>query len=235
MRPVNLLPEQHRIRRPSGRAGAAYAVLGVLGVLLVFTLVYALTANQVNSKRSDAVDAKQEAERLEARSAALGPFGDFAQIKQTRMSSVRQMAAGRFDWERLMRELAYVLPAGSWLQETTASVTGDLGAAGGGGSSSAGSSSSQDTSGQPSAELAGCTPRQSDVARMMVRLREVHRVSDVQLNESSRADTGGSAGGTGSGDCGKLYSFDVTVTFTSDAPEIPEGAKQVPARLGGGS
>jgi hypothetical protein len=176
VRPVNLLPEQHRVRRPSGaRAGAAYGVLGVLGVLLVFTLVYALTANQVNSKRSATIEAKQEADRLQAHSAALGPFGDFAQVKQTRMASVRELAGGRFDWERLMRELAYVLPEGSWLQETTASATGDLGAAGGGGSASPSSSSSSSASspdggnGQPSAELVGCTPRQSDVARMMVR------------------------------------------------------------------
>jgi hypothetical protein len=216
----------------------------VLGVLLVFTLGYALSANQVNSKRSATIEAKQEADRLQARSAALGPFGDFAQVKQTRMASVRELAGGRFDWERLMRELAYVLPRGSWLQETTASATGDLGAAGGGGSASPSSSAPASPSssapdgesGQPSAELVGCTPRQSDVARMMVRLREVHRVADVELNESSRADSGTSTGGgNASGDCGRLYNFDVTINFTADAPELPEGAHKVPARLGGGS
>ena len=38
MRPVNLLPDQHRRRAPGQRPGSAYVALGVLGVLLVMLL-----------------------------------------------------------------------------------------------------------------------------------------------------------------------------------------------------
>ena len=37
----------------------------------------------------------------------------------------------------------------------------------------------------PKANLVGCTPDQSDVARMMVRMRQIHRVTDVKLNQST--------------------------------------------------
>lgn len=228
MKPVNLLPQQHRARRAGGRQGAAYAVVGVLAALVLMAFVYTLSSNQANSRTTQANQARQEADRLEASAAQLGPFGDFAQIKQTRLAAVRQLAGDRFDWERLLRELAHVLPGGSWLQTTDASVTGQLGGASGGAASGA---AAQGT-GQPRAELVGCTPHQGDVARMLVRMRQLSRVEDVQLNESAQADNGDQISADS---CGKLYQFDVTINFSQNAAEAPRGATKVPAALGGGS
>jgi hypothetical protein len=80
----------------------------------------------------------------------------------------------------------------------------------------------------------GCTPRQRDVARMMVRLRQLHGVSDVSLNEASREQ--GSTPATVDS-CGSFSTFDLTVSFDPTEPgnEAPRGAERVPASLGGGS
>jgi Tfp pilus assembly protein PilN len=232
MRPVNLLPYDQR-RGPAGaRPGSAYVVVGVLGALLVMAVAYVLSSNQANARKSDAAAARIQADRLEREAQQRASFTDFAQIKETRLASVATVAASRFDWERLMRELARIMPGGSWLQSADASVAGTPSSTTAGAAAASTSASAAPTG--PSAQLIGCTPRQSDVARMMVRLREVHRVEDVKLNQSSQETADAEASVEA---CGSLYKFDLTVTFTQSRPvvETPRGARGVPASLGGGS
>jgi Tfp pilus assembly protein PilN len=234
MRAVNLLPqEQRRVQASGARKGSAYVVLGVLAVLLAMAVGYVATANKVTSRESDAASARAEADRLEARARELGSFTNFAQIKQTRLASVSGVAASRFDWERVMRELSRLMPTGSWLQTTNASVTGETDESST--STSTTTSSSEPGTGSPSLNLVGCTPHQSDVAQMMVRLRQMHRASDVELNESARETS--DTGEAGVDNCGRFYNFDLTVTFSAVAPvtQVPRGAVRVPASLGGGS
>ncbi|HWM12141.1 MAG TPA: hypothetical protein VNO82_22465 [Solirubrobacteraceae bacterium] len=221
MRPVNLLPESQRRRTPAGDGKSAYVVLGVLAVLLAMTGLYVVTANQATTRSSEAAVASAEADRLEARAASLDAFGDFAQIKETRVASVRQLATERFDWERLMRELARVLPADGWLQAAEASTTGQLDEA------------AETATGGPSATLSGCLPRQPDVADLMLRLRRLHRVEDVTLSESALEDE---QAVPSVDSCGRYYRFEIGVVFASAAPpEAPDGQRRVPAALGGGS
>ena len=125
MRPVNLLPEEYRPRKATGETkGGAYAVLGVLGTLLVMVLGFALVTNQVNSRKTELAQAKTEADQAEAKTQSQGAFADFRQIKQQREQSIKGLAESRFDWERLMRELALVIPEGMWLMDVTASTAG---------------------------------------------------------------------------------------------------------------
>lgn len=229
MKAVNLVPSEHRRARPSGQgSGSAYAVVGVLAVLLVMAVVYVLTTNSLKQSESKAASAQQEADALEAQAEKLGTFTDFASIKDQRLASVISTAQTRFDWERFMRELALVMPEGSWLQDTEASVYGDDASSSGPADSSALASMS------PSATLVGCTPEQSDVATMMKRLEQLYRVSEVSLNESARELNSSEVTLE---NCGSLYKFDLTVSFEPVPPakEAPRGASTVPAKLGGGS
>jgi Tfp pilus assembly protein PilN len=232
MKAVNLIPTEQRRAQSSGAlGGSSYIVLGVLAVLLLMVAGYVLTSNNVNQRKSDAAEAKAQADQLEAEVAARGAYTDFAQLKEARVASVSTVADTRFDWERLMRELSRVMPAGSWLQTTDASVTGNVTGA----EAAPATTTGVPVTPQPKANLVGCTPEQTDVAAMMVRMRELHRVSDVELNESVKEL--GASGDAGVDNCGRYYKFDITVTFDAAEPatEAPRGESQVPASLGGGS
>jgi Tfp pilus assembly protein PilN len=224
MKPVNLLPESQRRRKPAGEGKSAYVALGVLAALLIMTAGYVLTANKVTSLDGDAAAASAEADRLEARVAELGAFGDFAQTKEARVASVRDLAETRFDWERFIRELSRVFPRGGWVQAVNASTSGNV--------EEAGASPDEAPSG-PTANITGCMPRQSDVAKTMVRIRRMYRVEDVTLKESVMESLGGIPSVES---CGSFYKFDVTASFSPTvASEAPDGARRVPASLGGGS
>jgi Tfp pilus assembly protein PilN len=226
---VNLIPtEQRRVRATGNQSGSAYVLIGVLATLLVMVAAYVFTAGNVTDRQNQAAAAKAEADQLEAQAAKSKSFTNFAQIKQTRLASVSTIANTRFDWERMMRELSRAMPAGSWLQASDASVAAPV-------SGSETATAATAAPAGPTATLTGCTPNQADVARMMVRLRQMHRVTDVMLNQSS-TETGESREITAES-CGSYYQFDVTVSFAVTQPdtEAPRGETRVPASLGGGS
>jgi Tfp pilus assembly protein PilN len=246
MRAVNLLPEKHRPRRPTGgQRGSSYVVLGVLGAVVVAVLLYVLTANSINQAKTDIATAKDEAARATAQADQLGAYGDFAKVKAERVAAVKQLAQSRMDWERLVRELAHVLPGGVWIQNASAADSPANATAAGGSSSS---DSSADPNAGPSLTVQGCAPDQRSVAVTLVRLRELQGAVDVKLDHSAAptpggASTGGSvpaASGAGSsGDCGKTnghdnYQFQALVSFEAPKPDSSKPGS-VPARLGGGS
>jgi Tfp pilus assembly protein PilN len=234
MRPVNLIPTEQRRSRPSGNgSGSAYVIVGLLSVLLVMAVAYVLTSNKVNANKTAAQEARQEADSVKAELRAMNSFTDFASIKEQRLGSVLTTAQTRFDWERLMREVSLIMPEGSWLQTADASTTGDPAAAGAVAAAAATGAAAAPAG--PAATFVGCTRRQSEVATLMVRMREMHRATDVELNESTREQQSGGDAGVES--CGSYYKFDVTVSFEPAAPvkEAPRGSLRVPASLGGGS
>jgi Tfp pilus assembly protein PilN len=244
MRPVNLLPPKHRPHQPTGgKSGSAYMVLGVLGLCLVALVTYVMESNKITQAKSDIAVSQQKTADAHAKAQQMGPFANFAQIKQQRVASVKQLADGRFDWERTVRELATVLPDGVWLQDFDASV-----------SAAGGSTTGSDTAwAGPSIKLHGCAQKQPQVAVMMVRLREMQSVHDVVLSDSTRDDDpekpkGGSgapaastdsAGATTEG-CGTHnergnYQFNAVVEFDQAQPAPAADAGKTPVRLGGGS
>ncbi len=243
MKPINLLPEKHRGRVPGqGAAGGGYVVLGVLAGALLLVLAVVLTTNSINSKKDELTRTETEAQQAEAKAASLESFGNFAQVKEQRLLSVRQLADTRFDWERLMRELAHVLPEDVYLTDADAAIapqeTTTAPAASGG------------VPGGPALQLTGCAKRQPDVAVTMLRLRRLHRAIDVRLAESTRANTDGAAAGgstegvtaptgtPGGAPACRGFTFDATVAFEASPAPVARPAGEnvrVPASLGGGS
>lgn len=237
MRPVNLLPESKRAHRPSGRlGGSAYGVVGCLAVVLVMAVAYVLTSNQINDRQTKIAVAEQETEEARQKVANLAAFGNFAAVTEARLTEVRDKAAVRFDWERLMREVAHVIPSDIWLLDLTASTSAQD-ASGGAAPAATGAPSALGSS--PSLKVVGCAKTQESVAQMMVRLRKLHRAESVELVESvieddaaAGAAVADSAGASSEG-CPDRYKFDVDVTFAPPTPE--EAGDTVPVALGGGA
>jgi Tfp pilus assembly protein PilN len=236
MRAVNLLPEKHRPRQATGgKGGSSYVLLGILGALVVAVLVYVLTLNSINGAKTDIAEAKAETTKATAEAEALGAYGDFAKVKKEREAAVRQLAQSRVDWERMVRELAHVLPDGVWIQ--SAEAADSAAALDGADPATAGASG-------PILTVIGCAVDQQRVADTLVRLRTIQGAEDVKLDHSAQGDeptssAGGSSGGSSaaSGDCGLTagkpnYAFQANVTLTAQVPVDKPGT--VPARLGGG-
>lgn len=247
MKPVNLLPEQHRPSRPSGeRSGVAYALIGGLAVVLVAVLAYVLTSNEITSKQERAADLERQAEAAKAEAGSLGPVANFLAIKQSREQSVRDLAGRRFDWERLTREIARVIPAGAYVKDLTASVDGQGVGDSSGAQPATAAAAAQTETVSPKLSIAGCATDQRQVAALLVRLKRLHLAQDAVLEESSRvnAKTGSSGttaavapagGGTVETPCTR-YEFTASVTFDPESVTLssPAGPERVPASLGGG-
>jgi Tfp pilus assembly protein PilN len=239
MRAVNLLPEKHRPRKATGgKSGSSYVLLGVLGAIVAGVLVYVMTLNSINSAKTNIAEAKAETTRATAEAEALGPYGDFAKVKKQREDSIKELAQSRLDWERLVRELAHVLPNGVWIRSAAAADSAESAQSLGSGGSSA-----EEATG-PVLSLQGCAVDQNQVADALVRLKTVQGAVDVKLDHSQQGDdpkagAGSTEGGSASsGDCGLTngkpnYDFQVAVSLMPTSPTDNEPGR-VPARLGGG-
>jgi len=224
MRAVNLLPGDHR--RGSGRTGPApYVVLGVLAAMVVAVGAYVMASNQVTSNRAELAETEQETRSLEQQAAAFKPYQQFAELSEARLKTVAQLADSRFDWERVMRELARAMPEDVWLTSLVGTVAPgvNMEGAGSGGTTSSVRSALQ----APAVELIGCTESQSAVSRVMARLRTINGVQRVSLSSSEKSETtGASTGGANSGDCrngsSRFPQFQIVVFF--DAPKAVPGA-----------
>lgn len=242
MRAVNLLPDARRPRGPGAGPAGSYLVLGVLGALLVAVVVYVLTLNQVSGQAGELARLQAQTRAAEARNARLGAFALFAQVKQARVRSVGALAEDRFDWERLVREVGHLLPAGTWLTGLEGTSTPQAT-----GATAPAAATSGTASAGPSLKLSGCAPSQPAVATVLVRLRRLHGAEEVKLAESKRGESGGGGassstqGSADAGACGRTarrlnYAFDVTIAFAPQSrPEQVRGDdRPIPARLGGG-
>jgi Tfp pilus assembly protein PilN len=245
MKAVNLLPEKHRPRKPTGgQSKSGYVLLGVLGAVLVGVLAYVLTLNSINSSKTKITEATVEAARLNDQANSLGPYGDFAKIKAERVASVKQLAQGRFDYERMVRELAHVLPNDVWLVNASASSVAEDSATP---TAATPGAATPPPVGGPTLKLQGCARDQAQVAVTLVRLRELEGAVDVTLDHSTAGETNSAptgpvapAGATTGGDtsCGETdgkpnYSFQANVSFAPQTTSTEPGF--VPRRLGGGA
>jgi Tfp pilus assembly protein PilN len=220
MRAINLLPARYQPARASGeRPGIGYAAVGILAVLLLMIVAYVLTNNGINDAKEKTAQAQAEQQVAEAKIGQLQAYGDFATLKVSREQAVRSVAEARFDYERLMREIALVLPHNTYLTQFTSGAPGAAG--------SAPATTGTATASGPTVSMTGCAPSHPGVATALVRLRKLHNVESVDLKSSQKA---GASGATTTAGC--PVQFTATLAFNAEtAPTVPE---PVPARLGGG-
>ena len=222
MRPVNLIPvENRRGETKPLRAGAlSYMLLGGLALVLAGIVGVVLTGNQITDSKNDLTELKARQHAAEQRVEEFAAYGNFAQMSEKRHETVASLAQSRFDWERVLNELARVMPDDIWLDGLTATVS--PGAAVGDGTSSASASVVSDPSiTGPSLIISGCGDGQEAVARFVATLKDIDGVTRVGLQQSQLGDQSGasattSTGALSTGGCQTksfIAAFSITVAF----------------------
>jgi len=235
MRPVNLIPKEDRPGgRPQMRSGPiAYIVVGALVAALLGVTAVVVTENRIGELNEEVVQIEAETATAEAKAAALAPYTQFHNVREQRVATVTSLADSRFDWERVMRELALVLPGDVWLTSLTASASPGSEPSGGG------SVALRAEIPGPALSLVGCASGQDAVAGFVQALKDIDGVTRVGVQSSSVGNgetaNSGSAGGPSCQTRDFIAQFQMAVAFdaapvaatTSEtAPVVPESSPE---------
>lgn len=231
MRPVDLIPPEDRRGGATPLRGGplAYVLLGVLVLVLAGVTALVLTGNQIAEREAEIAQLEREDTLVVAKMERLAAYTQFQALSEQRTATIAGLADSRFDWERVMRELALILPEDAWLVSMTATATPEA-SVGGEGGEGGGSGLRASTAG-PALEISGCAKGQEAVAGFVTTLKDIDGVTRVGVQSSELAETQGD-GGDGGSDCRTrdfIAKFEVVVAF--DAAPVPPvaGAEAAPA------
>jgi len=197
MKAVNLLPTDIRgAARPSAETDAPvekggvgpFVVLGVLAACVAALAGYVLTSNTVKQRQADLAQVSVRQQAVQAQVARLKPYADYEDATRSRVKTVHDLAAQRFDWEQVLVDISRTIPGDITLSKLTGDVSTDAGANG--------ASQLRGAITAPAVTLDGCGPGQTAIARLMGRLRDVDGVTRVTLSKSDKQKVSASTSGT---------------------------------------
>ena len=232
MRPINLIPPESRrgASAPMRTGPLPYLVLGALALVLAGVALYVLAGNTVSDREAEVARLEREDAQAAAKAERLAAFTQFQQMQQARTETIASLADSRFDWERVMGELALILPDDAWLVKLNASASPEAVTGEGGGGGGAGLRASAPG---PALELKGCATGQEAVAGFVTALKDIDGVTRVGVESSELGDPENSAsGGSEEGaneDCRTrafIAQFSIVVAF--DAAPVPPSAEEAP-------
>jgi Tfp pilus assembly protein PilN len=232
MRAVNLIPpEERRGEKAPLRTGSLpYVIVGVLALALTGLVVVVLTGNKISDRRAQLASLESQVTAAKAQADRLTPYTAFASMQQARRATVASLASSRFDWERVLREMAIVIPHDVWLTDLTASAA-----------PGSGSSTSGDTSGAaqgitgPSLDIQGCSHGHKGVAKFLGALRDVDGVTRASVISSERPNSGNTSTTSTSSSSSQdstlacstdkfVAKFEVVVAFDAAQPALPDSS-----------
>lgn len=220
MRPVNLIPADERRERAAMQGTLAYAVIGALVVVLAGVTLLVVTNNQISERKAEVARLQQQNAVAEARAARLVAYSEFSEVRDQRVAAVTSLADSRFDWERVMRELALILPKDVWLTSLTGTANPEVQLENGG------SVTLRSSIPGPALELIGCATGQNAVAGFVSALKDIDGVTRVGVQSSRLSEaaeegvTTDSASSAGSSECKtQAAQFEIAVAF--DAAPLP--------------
>ncbi len=238
MRPVNLIPKEERLgtRRPMRSGPTAYIVVGALVAALLGVTALVVTGDRIDDTKAEIVQIEDEVAAAAEKASELAAYAQFQDVREQRVATVTSLADSRFDWERVMRELALVLPDDVLLTALTASASPAVAPAGGANVSLRGLVPG------PALTLSGCAGGQEGVAGFVQAAKDIDGVTRVAVPSSSQDEGQGaetdSAGSAGCGSNGLTAQFQMVVAFdaapvstatTEPAPEVAPSSPEAEA------
>jgi Tfp pilus assembly protein PilN len=231
MRPVNLIPKEERPggRRPMRGGPMAYIVVGALVAALLGVTALVVTDNQISDRKAEVANLEGEVAAAEAKARTLSAYTQFHSVREQRVATITSLADSRFDWERVMRELALILPGNVWLTNLSASASPSSEASGGSGGSLRAAVAG------PALTLGGCARGQDAVAGFVQALKDIDGVTRVGVESSSLAgaSTGAATDSAGSEGCpagSSIAQFQMVVAFDAAPVASGSGSAEAPAQ-----
>jgi Tfp pilus assembly protein PilN len=243
VRPVNLIPPEDRRgeRAPMRTGPLAYVVVAVLAVGLVAVTLTVVASNQLSDRKAEKASLQSQVAEAQAAATQVQSFADFASVQQTREATVSTLAQSRFDWERVLRELAIVIPHDVWITNLNATASADAASSLGSGSGSSSSTStvSTDSIAGPSLQIQGCADGHEAVARFLAVVHDIDGVTRATVTSSELPDQTSAAGAgttsgssTGTQECSSrsfVSRFDMAVAFDAVQLGAPAESATTPS------
>jgi Tfp pilus assembly protein PilN len=216
MRAVNLLPRDVEV---DGSGGTRRLVLAAVGGAAAVTLLAGILGMNASGK----VDEQRASLELTEAAIARIPVKDQALVapdvsteRSDRIAALQSALSTRMPVDKVLTQLAYVVPEDVWLSGLSVTTPSDGAAAPSPGQAPGATATAA------SVVVMGATYSQSSVARFLARLSALSTLDSVRLTESSRvapqADPTQAAGGKA-----KAKKQKVVVTFTVTA-DLRQGA-----------
>jgi Tfp pilus assembly protein PilN len=246
MRPVNLIPPDERQgdSAPLRTGNLVYVLLAGMALLLLGIVAVTLTGKQVSDRQAEKAGLEQDLVAATARAQSVQAFTVFRTAQESRAATVSSLAQSRFDWSRVLHELALVLPSDIALSSLTGTVSPAVQADATGATSSSGGSGLRADIQGPALEISGCAPSQDSVAGFVSALQDIDGVTRVGVDSSKLPDQNttavsgepgnGTTTGAASGDCQSgptIVKFSMVAAFDAvptppdaTAPSVPSAA-----------
>lgn len=186
MRAFNLLPREARRETATRRPGLAHVAVAVVAIVALAALgaMFLMTDASLQDKRGERDALQQQLQALQAqidKSERGGQQPDLADEQAARTAALATALRARVAWDRLLRELALVLPGDVYVQTLTAKAPAPLAAV----------TAETNSSGAPvHFALTGSTDKQADVALTLSRLSVIPELTNVRLVSAQRPAVG---------------------------------------------
>jgi Tfp pilus assembly protein PilN len=185
MRAFNLLPrEEARAEREGGAPSPLpYVLVALAGVLIFAALAafYLMAGTDVTKKRGQAEDLRAELAAYQAAAKQPSVEDNSAALATERVGRTNALSAAltkRLAWDRLLREIALVVPDEVSLTQIQGSSP-----------TAAGVTANADGSPVTNLTIIGTTLDEGSVAQFMTRLAAIRELSAVQLKEAGDSTT----------------------------------------------
>jgi len=185
MRAFNLLPSEEVRAEREGAAPSPipYVLVGLVGVLLFAALAafYLMAGTDVTKKRGQVEDLRADLAAYQAEAKQPSVDDKSAALAAERLGRTNALSAAlvkRLAWDRLLREIALVVPD----EVTLSQIQGSSPTA-------AGVTANADGSPVTNLTIIGTTLNEGSVAEFMTRLSVIRELSAVQLREAGDSPT----------------------------------------------
>lgn len=179
MRAVNLLPrDSERVRSGSSRAPLLILGGGIAAVTAVAVVLGFSASSTIGEKRDELASTEAAIAAASSPGQASPSSAALVQERTNRTAALAAALTSRVPFDKLLRQMSYVLPQDAWL-------TGMTAAAPVGASAPAGAPAPA-SSGLPGVTIQGATYSHESVARVLARLSTLPSLEQVRLTGSSR-------------------------------------------------